>query len=36
MINISNLNLSPGNTPLEPDELAQLIPSLATKGELDE
>ena len=36
MTNISNLNLSPGNTPLEPDELAQLIPNLATKGELDE
>jgi Fic-DOC domain mobile mystery protein B len=36
MTNMPNLNLSPGNTPLEPDELAQLIPNLATKGELDE
>jgi hypothetical protein len=36
MTNITNLNLSPGKTPLEPDELAQLIPNLATKGELDQ
>jgi Fic-DOC domain mobile mystery protein B len=30
------LNTAPGNTPIDPDEFAQLIPSLATKGELDE
>jgi fido (protein-threonine AMPylation protein) len=30
------LNTAPGNTPIDPDELAQLIPSLATKAELDE
>lgn len=33
---IQNLNQDPGNTPLNADELAQLIPSLATKGELNE
>jgi len=31
-----NLNQAPGNTPLTPDELAELRPSLTTKGELDE
>lgn len=36
MTSIPNLNPDPGNTPLDADELAQLIPSLATKGELDE
>jgi Fic-DOC domain mobile mystery protein B len=30
------LNTAPGNTPIDPHELAQLIPSLAIKGELDE
>jgi Fic-DOC domain mobile mystery protein B len=29
-------NAGSGNTPLDPDELGQLIPSLSTKGELDE
>jgi Fic-DOC domain mobile mystery protein B len=33
---ISNLNQAPGNTPLNGDELAQLKPALATKGELNE
>ena len=32
----TNLNAAPGNTPVGPDELAQLIPNLATQGELDE
>lgn len=36
MNTIANLNASPGNTPLDPEDLAQLIPSLSTKGELDE
>jgi len=31
-----NLNQAPGNTPLTPGELAELRPSLTTKGELDE
>ncbi len=30
------VNSTPGNTPIDPDELEQLIPSLATKAELDE
>jgi len=30
------VNPAPGNTPIDPDELEQLIPSLATKAELDE
>jgi Fic-DOC domain mobile mystery protein B len=30
------VNQDPGNTPLDPDELAQLIPNLATKEELNE
>jgi len=29
-------NPAPGNTPIDPDELDQLIPSLSTKAELDE
>jgi Fic-DOC domain mobile mystery protein B len=33
---IVNLNQASGNTPLTPDELAGLRPSLATKGELDQ
>lgn len=33
---INDLNAAPGNTPIDPHELAQLIPSLATKSELDE
>lgn len=33
---LPNLNDAPGNTPLTPDEQAKLIPSLATKGELNE
>lgn len=33
---IGNLNQAPGNTPLTPDELAGLRPSLTTKGELDQ
>ena len=33
---IPNLNETPGNTPLHPDDAAQLIPSLATRKELDE
>jgi Fic-DOC domain mobile mystery protein B len=36
MSTIPNLNSTPGNTPLHPDDAAQLIPSLATKGESDE
>ena len=36
MNTVANLNPSPGNTPLDPEELALLIPSLSTKGELDE
>lgn len=36
MNTISNLNRAPGNTPLTPDELAQLIPSLGTKEELNQ
>jgi Fic-DOC domain mobile mystery protein B len=35
-MNDINLNAAPGNTPIDPDELAQLIPNLATQGELDE
>lgn len=31
-----NLGQIPGNTSLDPDELGKLIPSLATKGELNE
>jgi len=33
---IVNLNQAPGNTPLTPDELTGLRPSLATKGDLDQ
>jgi Fic-DOC domain mobile mystery protein B len=33
---IENPRRGPGNTPIDLDELAQLIPNLATKGELDE
>jgi Fic-DOC domain mobile mystery protein B len=33
---IANQNQAPGNTPLTPDELAGLRPSLATKRELDQ
>ena len=36
MSTIPNLNATPGNTPLHPEDAAQLIPNLATKGELDE
>jgi Fic-DOC domain mobile mystery protein B len=36
MSTIPNLNATPGNTPLHPDDAAHLIPNLATKGELDE
>src|SRR5580704_1769394 len=36
MSTIPNLNETPGNTPLHPDDAAQLIPSLANKRELDE
>jgi Fic-DOC domain mobile mystery protein B len=32
----AGLDTGPGNTRLDPDELAQLIPSLSTKGQLDE
>jgi fido (protein-threonine AMPylation protein) len=32
----TNLNAAPGNTPIDPDGQAQLIPNLATQGELDE
>ncbi len=35
-IRLANINHAPGNTPLTPDELAGLRPSLATKGDLDE
>jgi Fic-DOC domain mobile mystery protein B len=35
-IRFANASQAPGNTPLTPDELAGLRPSLATKGELDE
>jgi Fic-DOC domain mobile mystery protein B len=33
---IVNLNEAPGNTPLNPDDLTGLRPSLTTKGELDQ
>jgi Fic-DOC domain mobile mystery protein B len=33
---VVNPNQTPGNTPLTPDELAELRPSLTTKGELDQ
>jgi Fic-DOC domain mobile mystery protein B len=33
---IPNLNDTPGNTPLHPDDAAQLIPNLATRKELHE
>ena len=33
---ISDLNSVPGNTPIDPDDAAKLIPNLATKKELDE
>ena len=33
---IAQWNPAAGNTPLTPDELAGLRPSLATKGDLDE
>jgi len=36
MTSIPNLNETPGNTPLRPDDSAQLIPNLATRKELDE
>jgi Fic-DOC domain mobile mystery protein B len=36
MSTIPNLNNGPGNTPLNFDELEQLIPSLSTKQELNE
>jgi Fic-DOC domain mobile mystery protein B len=36
MSTIPNLNETPGNTPLHPDDATQLIPSLANKRELDE
>lgn len=36
MTTIPNLNERPGNTPLHPDDAAQLIPNLATRQELDE
>ncbi len=36
MSTIPGLNDTPGNTPLHPDDAAQLIPSLATRRELDE
>jgi Fic-DOC domain mobile mystery protein B len=36
MSTISNLNETPGNTPLHPDDAAQLIPNLAARKELDE
>jgi Fic-DOC domain mobile mystery protein B len=36
MSTIPNLNETPGNTPLHPDDAAQLIPNLANKRELDE
>src|ERR1700675_748119 len=33
---IPNLNHAPGNTPLDANEQAQLIPNLASKAELNE
>lgn len=36
MTPISGLNSIPGNTPIQPDDAAKLIPNLATKKELDE
>ena len=36
MSTIPNLNETPGNTPLHPDDAARLIPNLATRKELDE
>jgi Fic-DOC domain mobile mystery protein B len=36
MTTIPNLNETPGNTPLHPDDAAQLIPNLASRRELDE
>lgn len=36
MTTIPNLNETPGNTPLHPDDAEQLIPNLATRQELDE
>jgi Fic-DOC domain mobile mystery protein B len=36
MSTIPNLNETPGNTPLQPDDAAQLIPNLASRRELDE
>lgn len=36
MSTIPNLNETLGNTPLHPDDAAQLIPNLATRRELDE
>ncbi len=36
MSTIPNLNDTPGNTPLHPDDAAQLIPNLASRRELDE
>jgi len=36
MTTIPTLNETPGNTPLHPDDAAQLIPNLATRQELDE
>jgi len=36
MSDVVGVNDAPGNTPIDPDELVQLIPSLATKQELDE
>jgi Fic-DOC domain mobile mystery protein B len=36
MNTIPNLNGTPGNTPLHPDDAAQLVPNLATRKELDE
>ena len=36
MSTIPNLNETPGNTPLHPDDAAQLIPNLATRKESDE
>lgn len=36
MNTIADLSPTPGNTPIDPEELAQLIPSLSTKDELHE
>jgi Fic-DOC domain mobile mystery protein B len=36
MTTIPDLNETPGNTPLHPDDAAQLIPNLANRQELDE